>query len=779
MCVLKKRVGIATLHSAINYGVYLQAFAMQKKIEDFGYDAEIIHYVKRTERKTSSGLKSKIKRAVLHPIQTKKIIDSKVMKSGKNFKRRSFAFSKFASENFNLTRLCNDLSDAEEIGKKYDACVCGSDQIWNPVHTDCNPYYFLQFIPAEKRIAYAPSIACEDIPEKYMEDFKKYISSFASVSVRESSGAELVEKITGKKCENTVDPTLLFDKNFWNEFAFAERLVEEPYVFCYFLGGAEIHKKAIERIEKVLGKKIVFSPFNTTINNLNTGEKIHADIKEFLTLVRDADFVITDSFHGMAFSVNFRKSFAVVKRSDTDKGKHTRVNDFLAKIGLEDRVITDENSDDFNFSEVNYEKSEKLLEDWIEESSDYFEKALKKVLDKDNSCEKKNISALPEDSCYGCTACKAACPKKAIEMKKDALGYLHAVVDEDKCIDCGLCLKKCEVIKENVSRCEDFETDCFIAWMRDSEEIKNSSSGGMFYALAKKAIEDKSYVAGAVYTDDFKGVKTVVTNDIEIVKKMRGSKYFQSDKGNVFNEVKNLLDKNEKVFFTGSPCECAAIRTFLGKDYDNLTTMSYICHGPSAPEVLKKYIEEIEEENKSRVTFFTTRYKKDGKHLPLYLKADFENGDRKLIEYAPSELARIFMSGCAMRNSCLNCKFKSLPPFSDIYVGDAGGKYYPVEKFNEAGTSCVFVSSEKGRKMLEGIKERLCVVDADVDKMIQSRNNILFPSKAPTYKRAEEFRRELESSGVQKTANKMFPRTSIKKRMMGKIKGLIKKVIMR
>ncbi|MBR5508346.1 MAG: polysaccharide pyruvyl transferase family protein, partial [Clostridia bacterium] len=189
--------------------------------------------------------------------ELKKIIDSKVMKSGKNFKRRSFAFSKFASENFNLTRLCNDLSDAEEIGKKYDACVCGSDQIWNPVHTDCNPYYFLQFIPAEKRIAYAPSIACEDIPEKYMEDFKKYISSFASVSVRESSGAELVEKITGKKCENTVDPTLLFDKNFWNEFAFAERLVEEPYVFCYFLGGAEIHKKAIERIEKVLGKNIL------------------------------------------------------------------------------------------------------------------------------------------------------------------------------------------------------------------------------------------------------------------------------------------------------------------------------------------------------------------------------------------------------------------------------------------------------------------------------------------------------------------------------------------
>ena len=184
---MKKKVGIATLHTAINYGVYLQAYAMQKKVEDFGYDAEIIHYVKRTESGSSSSKSSKIKRLILHPVQTKKIVNNKVMKAGENFSRRSFAFSKFASKNFNLTRLCNDVEDAEEIAKKYDACVCGSDQIWNPVHTDCNPYYFLQFVPAEKRIAYAPSVACEEIPEKYLENFKNYISSFQSGNLQVQS----------------------------------------------------------------------------------------------------------------------------------------------------------------------------------------------------------------------------------------------------------------------------------------------------------------------------------------------------------------------------------------------------------------------------------------------------------------------------------------------------------------------------------------------------------------------------------------------------------------
>ena len=369
---MKKRVGIATLHSAINYGVYLQAYAMQKKVEDFGYDAEIIHYVKRTESVATSGKKSKIKRLLMHPVQTKKIIDNKIMKSGSDFAGRSFSFSKFASRNFNLTRLCNDMSDAEKIGQKYDAVVCGSDQIWNPVHTDCNPYYFLQFVAPEKRIAYAPSVACEEIPEKYFEDFKNYISSFASISVRESSGAELVEKITGRKCENTVDPTLLYDRNFWNQFAYGDRLVKEPYIFCYFLGGTEIHKKAIDRIEKETGKKVVLSPFDSEINNLKKGEKIYADIEQFLTLVRDADFVLTDSFHGVAFSVNFRKSFAAVKRHDIDAGKHTRLNDFLSKISLSDRIVTDENINTFNFSEINYEKSENLLQSWIKSSEDYF-----------------------------------------------------------------------------------------------------------------------------------------------------------------------------------------------------------------------------------------------------------------------------------------------------------------------------------------------------------------------------------------------------------------------
>ncbi len=773
---MKKRVGIATLHTAVNYGVYLQAYAMQKKVEDFGYIAEIIHYTKRTEKSSSLSKKAKIIKTLKHPIQTKRIISNKFLKTSDDFEKRNFDFAKFASLKFNLSRLCNNMTDAEKVAEKYDACVCGSDQIWNPVHTDLNPYYFLQFVPAEKRIAYAPSVACQEIPEKYIDGFRKYTEDFACLSVRESSGAELVEKITGKKCENTVDPTLLYDRNFWRTIAKKERQIDEPYIFCYFLGGTDLHIKVIESIQKKLNKKIIFAAFDDKINKLKTGEKLYPSIEEFLSLVDNADFVLTDSFHGVAFSVNFRKDFAVIERSDTDAGKRTRVRDFLTKIELTDRIVTSENEKGFNYSEINYESSENILQNWIKNSEKYFEDSLKKVLENKEETEVKNISALPKLSCYGCTACANICPKNAIEMKRNELGFFYPEVDENKCINCGLCTKKCEILKENVSRLGEGEMGCMIAWMKDEDEIAKSSSGGMFYALAEKAIEDNQFVAGAVYADGFKSVKTIVSNKIEDAKEMRGSKYFQSDKNTVFNDIKKLLEKGEKVLFSGAPCECAAIRAFLGKEHENLMTVSYICHGPSAPKVLEKYVEEIENENESKVTSFTTRYKNDGKLLPLYLRVDFENGNKILQEYAPCDIAKIFMSGYALRNSCLECKFKGFPFFSDIYIGDVNGKYYSVNSINPAGASSVFVTTEKGRNAVKNIADRINTIDAEFDKILQSRNNILFPSNAPTFEKALEFKNNLEESGVQKTAQNMFPRQSNKTLMIARIKSFIKKI---
>ncbi len=747
---------------------------MQEAVKENGFDAEIIHYTKKNGTSAVLSKSEKIKGRVLHPFKTLDIINNKIMRKKAECVRRTNSFVDFGAYKFNLSRTCNDLNDAENIGKKYDALICGSDQIWNPTHTNCDPVYFLQFSDKEK-IAYAPSISLKEIPEKYKSDFNNYVNSFSCLSVREYSGAEIIEKETGRKCENVVDPTLMFDSEKWNEIA-CDRVIEGDYVLCYFLGYTEAHRKLIEKVKKKFNIKIVSIPFTYKCSKNKNCENYFATIEEFLALVRDASFVITDSFHGVAFSTNYRKNFAVLKRTDTHSDKHLRVNDYLEKIGLSDRVVTEKNMDDFDFSEIDYSVSGEKLEKWVQKSRSFFADSLKKCTSEIDKKSENNILDNFMNDCYGCSACMAVCPTDAIKMVKNERGFLFPDVDNEKCIHCGKCLKKCEINKENVSRCDEIETENYIAWIKDEEELLKSSSGGMFYVLAEEFLKRGGYVCGAVYSDDFRSVRHIVSDNPEDIKKMRGSKYLQSDKENVFREIKDLLKNGEKVFFTGAPCETAALRTFIGEN-ENLLTMSYICHGPNSPEILKSYAEELEEKFGSKLTGFTTRYKNDEKLLPLHIKANFENGEEYITEYPSSSISRIFMSGYAMRNSCLSCKFKCFPPFSDIYVGDVHGKYLDVASYNEKGASYVFTSTKKGKEILNSVKGKLNFADADFDTMVRNRNNILYPVNAPHFKKCDEFWRNFKEIGMEPTVEKMLPKRNKNGGMTVKVKILIKKAL--
>ena len=773
---MKKKIGIVTLHSAINYGVYLQAYAIKEAVKDNGYDAEIIHYTKRTESSSASQTKkNKTLSRLTHPFKTLEIIKNIKLKSDKGAVKRSNAFNDFAAYNFDLTATCNNFDDAKRIGEKYDAFVCGSDQIWNPVHTNCNPYYFLQFTDKPK-IAYAPSISLREIPEKFKKDFNDYVNSFECLSVRESSGAELVEKETGRKCFNAVDPTLLYDMNKWNEIA-CEPIQKEEYVLCYFLSYSKTHEKVIDKIQKKFNVKIISIPFNYKASKNKKCENYYASINEFLAFVRDAKFVLTDSFHGVAFSTNFRKDFAVIKRIDAHPDKHLRMKDYLEKTKLSDRIITEKNINDFDFSKVDYTESGKIIKEWANESRKYLSDSLNQCL---SNCEKesnnKNILDYFHDDCYGCSACASVCPVNAISMEKNSKGFLYPYVDNEKCLHCGLCVTKCEIDKNNTRRCRDTHLINYIAWIKDEKEILKSSSGGIFYAIAKEILNQGGYVCGAVYDDDFKGAHHIVSKEIEDIEKMRGSKYVQSDKRNVFNEIKSLILENNLVLFSGAPCETAAIRTFVG-DNNNLITMSYICHGPNSPEILKSYVDDLEAKFNSKVTSFTTRYKNNEKVLPLHIKAEFENEQEFITEYPSSSFSRIFMSGYAMRNSCLNCKFKCFPPFSDIYVGDTHGKYLNVANYCEKGASYVFSASKKGQELLEAINNDLNIAKADFDIMIRNRNNILFPATAPERSKCDAFWEEYEKEGLNKTVEKLLPAYQLNKGFKLKIKIFIKKIL--
>lgn len=196
---------------------------------------------------------------------------------------------------------------------------------------------------------------------------------------------------------------------------------------------------------------------------------------------------------------------------------------------------------------------------------------------------------LASEECTGCGACKNKCPFEAITMEKDKDGFYRYHVNEEKCVDCGLCKTVCPVINpvfKNTSN-----PDCYAMWAPNQlREI--SSSGGFFSVAADYILGREGYVCGVVYKEDFTTMH-ILTNSKQEYKRMRGSKYIQSDTQMVYSEIKNVLECGKEVLFTGLPCHVAGLNAYLGKNYEHLFTIDLICHGITSVKVFEKYVKDV------------------------------------------------------------------------------------------------------------------------------------------------------------------------------------------
>jgi len=300
------------------------------------------------------------------------------------------------------------------------------------------------------------------------------------------------------------------------------------------------------------------------------------------------------------------------------------------------------------------------------------------------------------DRCCGCEVCTNACPVSALSMVADNEGFVYPVLDENKCIGCEKCVKVCPmynaVPKDN--KLERF----YVFSHSDNEILVNSSSGGAFSFLYNeiKAKYQGAYVAGAAYSEDCKQILHIVSNMQENFNRMRGSKYFQSTKGEIYDKVKRLLDGNEAVLFTGAPCEVDALYRFLGKDYEKLWTMDYICKGSSTPRMLKEYVEYLNKKMKSEATFLSMRYKWYGidNFIPQFVKVNFKNGKSFLHEFYNTELGLCFK--IVQRKNCPDCPYREKLHPADFTIGDYHEHNTDDPVFNHLGTSVVILNSEKG-----------------------------------------------------------------------------------
>lgn len=367
------KTGILTFHNAVNYGALLQVYALQETIRNLFVNCEVLDYksegIEKQYRKIRFSESNSMKHFIL---QNLTIFFRKQKKQN---------FKKFVESNICLSRSFNSIKDASE----YDSIVVGSDQVWNPLCTegDCN--FLLNYIGDKPRkIAYAASLGKKENIDLYKSrfgvEFEQYLKQFSWISSREQDASEYLSQLLDRNCDYVLDPTFLFGVDGWSKFV--QKSKEEEYILVYNLGNFSNLFDVVKFFEnktnlkvKIINKDIKGDLKSYSYENLSC---VSPD--EFVSLLANARYVVTDSFHATAFSIMFHRDFYVVANSNKNN-TNSRLQNILNEFGINGRYITN-GSTGFSFAEdIDYSSVEQRLYKRREESISLLAKALGKKSD--------------------------------------------------------------------------------------------------------------------------------------------------------------------------------------------------------------------------------------------------------------------------------------------------------------------------------------------------------------------------------------------------------------
>ena len=344
-----------------------------------------------------------------------------------------------------------------------------------------------------------------------------------------------------------------------------------------------------------------------------------------------------------------------------------------------------------------------------------------------------------KEECCGCNACGDVCSKKAISFKTDNEGFWYPEVDMQSCIDCGLCEKVCPIIQADKLKKNDFDTPkCFAAQNKNLESLFNSTSGSAFAAFAEKVYKDKGFVGGAIFNEDY-SVRQFISNDKEDLEQLRNTKYVQSNSEGFYVEVQKQLKEGNKVLVCSLPCQMAALRSFLRKDYENLIIVDMICLGINSPRILPAYLHWKEEQHGSKLVYYKAKNKELG-WRQLTTKMVFENGDVEYDKQDTNYFTQGFISTHAFaRPCCYECKFKGTPRIADITIGDFWGaeRYVGKEYDHDLGTSVIMVNSQKGLDFYESVRSKFREKEIKFEDVVVSNKALISSLSKPTFDRAQ------------------------------------------
>ena len=306
------------------------------------------------------------------------------------------------------------------------------------------------------------------------------------------------------------------------------------------------------------------------------------------------------------------------------------------------------------------------------------------------------------DKCASCGACIKRCPKNAIFFKKKGIQTI-AVIDEKKCINCGKCFRLCPRNSEK----EMNKVEIKVARINNVENIKKSTSGGIFGELARHILKEKGIVYGVVFSEDKKKVFHTRCDSRDKLNAILKSKYVRSDLKNTFEEAEQDLIEGKTVLYSGTPCQIAGFKKYLQKEYDNLYTVDIVCHGTPSPEVWERYANYLEQTEKSKITSVDFRYLEQ-KNPSKNFKVTYANGKITKESLYDTSYGRAFLVGLINGSCCGDCKFNNFHNASDLTLGDAWG--YKNELYPNKN-SIILINNKKGQKIYETILNNLIEFD--------------------------------------------------------------------
>lgn len=371
-----------------------------------------------------------------------------------------------------------------------------------------------------------------------------------------------------------------------------------------------------------------------------------------------------------------------------------------------------------------------------------------------------------EKDCCGCTACMAVCPKKAISMKPEAKGFAYPEIDASLCVECGLCKKVCAFQNGYSTEKNLPEPHVYAVQHLDEKERATSRSGGMFAALCSWFFtEKKGIVYGVGYGEHFRAVHKRAGN-IKEAFEFKGSKYVQSDMGDIFLQVRADLQAGRNVLFSGTPCQTAGLRSALGSvNTDNLYVCDIVCHGTPSPAVWQNYLTMQEKKNHAKAVKVDFRDKCMGWRLH-FESFVFENGVRAIDEVYTD----LFYKHIMFRPSCENCKYTNFQHPSDITLADFWGIQKAVPEMDDnKGVSLILVNTQKGVHMFQAVESDIRYKESCQEKCMQP--NLQRPTKFSA--QTDAFWKDYNAHGFEYVAKK-YGNLNFKGRLKFRLKMRLK-----